>query len=479
MHTVTTRVLLFVSLLLVFPLFALAQSATDTPTLTATMMPTNTVTPTPFPTPVPIVTPAAQRQINIGDTVTESFPAATTAATYYFEGRAGQYISISVQIELSFTKLQLLDSDGLELARGTFSDAVRGMEITAAQLPKDGFYIIAIERSEGLNTFTLNLKNLVIQNIAYGQVIDALLTADQTAMLYRFQGSRFDVIDVSLLSTEFDAYVTLLQSSGERLTGDDNDGGGRNAFFGLQYLFETGDYLIRADSKSGLSTGKFQLHLNRAEFKPLNFGDPLEVNFTQDSPVAYFEFQGSLADVVNLSVQSGGTLDTLLQMADPEYMPSLTDDDSGAGFDPEITFWSLNKDGTYRILLRPYLIGSEGQVTLTLSRAILPSLDSGTLEIALTQKHPVAQASFQGKAGEQMRLTVTADSLMENPPDVVVTQGNAVLASWAGGVSTFDLVFLVPEDEPVLVEVRDSNSGPGIIHLSLEPITQKCCLGDI
>ncbi|MEO8607851.1 MAG: hypothetical protein ABI690_08225 [Chloroflexota bacterium] len=465
MRTVIPRMLMFISLLLlIFPLFALAQSVTDTPP----SLPTETVTTTPFPTPLPLVTPAAQQLINIGSTIAESLPAGTTLAAYYFEGRAGQYVSISLDIALSYTKLQLLDSGGLELARGDFDGAAHRMEITAAKLPKDGTYTLAIERSEGLNTFTLNLKNLIVGDIAYGQVIDALLTIDQTAMLYRFRGSRFDVIDVSLLSTEFDPYVRLLDSSGHQLTGDDNDGGGRNAFFGLKYLWEDADYLIHVSSKNELSTGAFQLRLNRAEFTPLHFDDTLEVDFTPDAPVAYFEFKGSIGDVVNLSVQSDGTLDTVLQMAEPDYMPSYQDDDGGAGFDPEIASWSLPKDGTYRVLLRPYLIGSEGQVTLTLSRANLSSLDSGTQEILLTEKNLLDAVSFTGRAGESVRLTIAVDPLMDNPPQVEVIQNGQTLASSNGSRPTFTLDVTIPADGLVVVQVRDIKSGPGTVQLSIE-----------
>ncbi len=141
MRTIIPRVLLFMSLLLlIFPLFALAQSATTAPPIQPTTIPTQTVTPTPFPTPLPVGTLTTPQEIKIGDTVTQTFPSLTTSAIYYFEGSAGQYVSISAAIQLSATKLRLLDPNYLDLARGTFNNAARGVEITAVKLPQDGIY---------------------------------------------------------------------------------------------------------------------------------------------------------------------------------------------------------------------------------------------------------------------------------------------------------------------------------------------------
>src|SRR5690349_12685355 len=138
MRIVSARALLIAlfSLLLVTG-FALAQSQTDISHLRLMALLTATPTPTLSPTPTSAATPVINRSITIGDVITESLSGATTSAQYYFEGKAGQYVSISLQIEPPYTELQLLDSSGTNLANGYLSNPDSFIEISAFHVPRD------------------------------------------------------------------------------------------------------------------------------------------------------------------------------------------------------------------------------------------------------------------------------------------------------------------------------------------------------
>jgi hypothetical protein len=350
------RQLLLAILLLLFALPFLAQAQTATPTFAPT--PSHTVTPTLMLTPAP------------GASSTSAIPLPNPFLTpsYQFEGEAGQFINILLQTDVYETDVRLIDPSGVEIIAGAFSIVGMGLEIPALRLPDSGLYTMVVERHSGLSSYTLHLRTADVQPIEYGQLIEGELTPTQPARLYQFSGSLGDWIDVSVTAAEFDVEFLLLNAANVHLSGDANSGGGLDAFMGPYQLPETGDYLLRVRSSDVLPTGTFQLHLGRAEFIPFEYGDSVEVTLSQEDPVAYYSFGAEVGDVVIIQVDSGGGLDTALNLIDPQSSLIFTSDDTEYGFDPEIRTFPLFNAGQYVIQVRPSRIAAaEEQVTLSLS----------------------------------------------------------------------------------------------------------------
>ena len=80
--------------------------------------------------------------------------------------------------------------------------------------------------------------------------------------LYRFPGRAGEAVVLSLRSSEFDAYLVLLDATGEKVASDDDGGEGTNARLTIT-LPETGEYVVRATSFEAYQTGAYTLRLDR------------------------------------------------------------------------------------------------------------------------------------------------------------------------------------------------------------------------
>ena len=103
-------------------------------------------------------------------------------------------------------------------------------------------------------------------SIAAGQTVNAALSAsdclladDSHADLYRFTLTSARVVQVDLTSSQFDAYLGILDADGELLVDDDDGGGGTDARIVLTLV--AGSYVIVATSFEPGETGSYQLRV--------------------------------------------------------------------------------------------------------------------------------------------------------------------------------------------------------------------------
>ena len=74
------------------------------------------------------------------------------------------------------------------------------------------------------------------------------------------------------------------------------------------------------------------LSLRRAVV-PINFDTDVAFTLDTEAPAHYFALPVETGDSLTVTVDSGGTLDTLLQVVAPSGFEYAFDDDSGSGFD--------------------------------------------------------------------------------------------------------------------------------------------------
>ncbi|MBZ0290248.1 MAG: pre-peptidase C-terminal domain-containing protein, partial [Anaerolineae bacterium] len=192
------------------------------------------------------------------------------------------------------------------------------------------------------------------------------------------------------------------------------------------------------------------------------------VDISEDQSTFYYSFEGTTGDVIDIVVDSGGSVDTSLSLTGPDNYQITSDDDSGRDFDPEISHLVLTSDGTYTIALGAYSQGDTGTVTLTLMRAPLRSLDDGPQEVRLNEKVTQDVLTFTAKAGDNYQLLLTVRDGTASP-SVTVTQDGVTLTTGSSSTATALAVgFIAPEDGPVTVQITDYSYTKVIMDVRVE-----------
>lgn len=309
-----------------------------------------------------------------------------------------------------------------------------------------------------------------IRPIEYTQVVEGSLTPDSPVTLFRFRGQQGDAVTIHMASWTFNAYLTLLDSDGSEITWDDDSGGYPDALLGPYILPQTGDYQIRASSNESEPRGTFTLRLNKVEVVSLTLGETVNITFTERDPAGYFSFEGKAGDVVNLVVNSDGNLDTRLRVRGVgDNYDLVADDDSGAGFDPEISHLMIPADNQYMIIVEPYAPGMTGTVSLTLDAAQLASLEDGPQIISLGSKRSQDVVTFEGRTGEQVWITVIVTHGRPNYMTSRVTQNGQEIASLGSSfVGEFSFLITPLFDAPAHVQFENSTNV--VLAITLERV---------
>jgi hypothetical protein len=425
----------------------------------------------------PPITPTAVpsgSDIAIGDTVSGNLSGNDLTASYTFEGEAGQIVTITATAEDFDAYLRLLDPDGDELTTDDDSAGSLNARISFYQLPSNGTYTIVVESFDSAGgSYNLSLSAAEIENIEYTQTVNGILSEAESTAGYRFTGQEGDVITILLQSSVFDTYLSLTQADSEDsypLMTDDDSGGGSDSRIGPFTLPETGDYIITVSSYDASVTGAYTLTLDRAILSPIAFDETVEVDITAESNANYFQFEGLTGDVISVRADSGGSVDTSLSLTGPDNYEIISDDDSGTDFDPEISRVVLTADGTYTLALLPYAAGDSGQVSLTLTRSPIRSLDDGPQEIRLNEKVTQDVVNFTAVAGEQYQLWIQVQGGTSSP-SVTITQNGETVATASADSSTALLVaFITPEDGLVNVQITDYSYEKVVMSVRVETV---------
>ncbi len=378
--------------------------------------------------------------------------------TYTLAGEAGQNISIELRSEAFDAYLRVTGPDGTELAVDDDSAGSLNARIILYNLPQDGDYTISAESLDGESgDYLLTVSEVAVRLMEYTQTITAAL---EDATAFRFTGQAGDSVVIAASSSSFDTVLTLsLAGGGNALASDDDGGSDSNSLIGPFTLPETGDYIISVRAYSD-GAGEYTLSLDRADFTEVTIDEEISVEIGENTGVSYFSFEASAGDVINVRVNSGGTVDTSLTLRDPNGYEVISDDDGGPDFDPEISRQSLDTSGTYTLVLQPFAPGSGGTVTLIVEKAALRSLSAGIQSVRLNSQRVTEVLTFSGSAGQTATLTLRALTGPNNAPYVTVTQAGVTVATAnASNIGDLTFSFVIPEDGAINVEITDYTGG--------------------
>jgi hypothetical protein len=457
---------------------------------------------------VPTVTPflgrATETQVPIaagtlepGSTLHGTLSSASPAATYYFAGTAGESVTLGLASDDFDAFLRLSDSSGKVLAEDDDTGGGLNAQI-AYTLSSDGTYSVTATSSGGnsIGSFTLSMNSenmsaaitatVIIapaiipsgtpsastsgaRRIEYTQQVEGRLSSDQPSVDYTFRGQSGDVIAITMASPDFDAYITLAETTGDyNLSSSYSSGANNAAVLGPYTLPDTGDYTVTATSFYGDGIGTFTLRIDKVQVTSIKYGDTARVTVGGRTSTQYLTFNGKVGDALDILVDSGGTVDTNLSVIGPSGYELTSDDDSGRGFDPEINRLVLTEEGIYYLWLQT-VDSASGQVSVSLQSSPVASLDSGPQTIRLNDKHQSDVVTFSGTAGEKVRLTFNLTLGTSMSPSITVSQnGDTVSSVSASSLTSVSLEFTIPQDGKATVAIEDYPSSPEIIEIALE-----------
>jgi len=346
-----------------------------------------------------------QYGVPITNTITNTRP----ELFFTFEATEGDIINISM-VRSSGTLdpyIQLLDADRFLIAENDdATGTTRNARIQAFVINRSGTYIIVATRygqasGDSAGSFVLTVEeasNSGLGNsrfapagIAFDQTITAELSENRYERFYVFEGTRDQIISISMTRTQFagqlDSYLILTNANFEALIEDDDSGEGSSALIedyrlpydGLYYIIAT--RYLRAE---GTSFGEYNLTLADegsafagvpADIPRLLYGTTIEGSITATETEQFYAFWGSEGErVIIVMDRTGGNLDPVVELLDADQIRMLFDDDSGfednARLDTILTYTGLHYIRATRYDGNASNPNTVGDFRLTLTRII-------------------------------------------------------------------------------------------------------------
>lgn len=333
------------------------------------------------------------------------------------------------------TQLRVLDASGVEIAYDDDSGTELNAFISRVELRTGETYTIEarsyLDEGAGAYDLSVTLSPEVPPSVSikYGETIETeLISGIETTLI--FEGAANDIVSIRV-SSEFDAYMEVLDSSGNIIAYDDDSGGELQPFIENLQLPTDGTYVIVVYGYNSYDAGTFNVTLNEVEVgelptnQPITYGESVEGFLPTGQNVSYV-FTGTAGDVVSVEVESG--FDGYLELRDSTGSIIASDDDSGFDLNPLIENIELPDDGEYTLVLAGFGSDTAGSYTLTLtsdSSGPVANTETGTIAYGQTVEGEMVareaiRYTFEGTEGDVISITV------ETPFDSYLELHNAV-----------------------------------------------------
>lgn len=382
-----------------------------------------TLEPTPESLETPITQMEATRLVPLRgpSTVHDALNRQAAFRIYWFEGRAGDQVSVTPDQFAGFWPLWVLADAGFaELAR---AEPGTGLRMT---LMADGIYFLFASLPDSGNAggeygFTFEQASAAVEDIeypeiVYGQTERGSIDSNTPGVTYRFRGAAGDTVTVSMRRAggDLNSYLYLLDTNGQLLF-EDNDSGGENGDAQMVFTLPAdGEYLIlatRLGQTQGTTSGSFVLELlsdappippqeeptepvmptDYAGLPLIAYGDTVEGELNDAKYMDAYVFLGTEGDSIAIEMTSQNKdevngLDPLLVLLDDGRIPLIDNDDivEGQNRDSHIDF-ILPKTAYYAIVATRFdqdAGTTAGPYQLTLTRA------GQEVEDAVTEERP-------------------------------------------------------------------------------------------
>ena len=275
--------------------------------------------------------------------------------------------------------------------------------------------------------------------------VTGTLTADAPSALYSFEGSVGMIVDITLISTDFDAYLELRGPDGSVVATDDDSAGSLNARIQSFAIPAAGTYEVQVGSFAGNAQGEYNLLLMVAMVDPsgptptpapleptsapatiappvggpIAMGDTVNGALTLDAQTQTYTFSGESGQVVTIEASSE-QFDVFLTLNDEAGLVLMSDDDSGGNLNARISDFRLPVNGEYSIVVSSFSSGVTGEFTLNLLQGGIAQptpipTSNGTLSIGQSVDGVLSDSSgvrytFAGEAGQSISITAISEA---------------------------------------------------------------------
>lgn len=217
------------------------------------------------------------RTIGYGDGMNGDINPAGDRDDYYFEGTAGQTITIRMEKRDSDLDsfVELYGSSGQLVGQDDDTGGNRNSRLVTT-VPQNGRYKIVCHSYYTSQTggYRLSLDRESASGadpddnrwIAFGNALEGTIQPADDRDTYFFSATAGRVIGVRMnkIDSSLDSYLELYDSAGQKLTENDDGGGNRNSLLAWN-IPSNGTYRLVARSWNLASTGRYNLSLNLAE----------------------------------------------------------------------------------------------------------------------------------------------------------------------------------------------------------------------
>jgi hypothetical protein len=302
--------------------------------------------------------------------------------------------------------------------------------------------------------------------IADAEVIEGHLS-DGIASI-EFEGEEGQYVIISVVSDDFDTVAAVYDHDYFEIAYNDDSLGQLNSRIGPLLLPYSGEYTLEVSPsyyvEDEVSGDEFVVTIEYVSVAELDFDEPLAFALNPQTSILYYELPVKAGDSFNITVDSNGSLDTVMQVISYDGYEFAFDDDSGAGFDAEFNNLIFETTGTYVLVVSSFSEDSSGDGVLSISRNPVKSLDDGDVTITLNDKVYREIVVFEGEEGQV--ITLNLERLSGEVEDLYVyanADGMQVMSYSTMGVpDNLPLTFVMPMSGQVVVTFEEYSFGGGI-----------------
>lgn len=337
-----------------------------------------------------------------------------------YTGQQGSYLSVKVQGDPGVDSfLSIYGPDGTLVASDDDSGQQLNPELIDFELPVDGTYVIRAYtiNSTGLVTLTLSVGTQISGGgpLPVGKTQLATLKPGREHR-WEFSGQNGQVINISMVSPEFDTFLELRDSNDVILVENDDGPDGTNAVINNVALPTDGLYTVIARSLTDDAGGSYEITLKQV--KVTSGGGPLMVEKPMQASLApgqtdTWTFDATAGSYLTIKVESAQA-DTYLELYDPGGNLLTEDDDSGGNLNAAILDYPVSQEGQYQVVVRSSRPETDEGGVYQISLLLADDLTtSGQLESGQTVERELAageQHTWIFSAPEDSFVTVRMDS---------------------------------------------------------------------
>ena len=301
--------------------------------------------------------------------------------------------------------------------------------------------------------------------IKVGQTINGTLS--EATMDYNISLSGEQTVVIELSSPDFDTLIIIRDGVGNDVGYDDDGGSGLNSR--LVFIAPAdGIYTIVVGGLGGPVTGSYTLSAGTFELLALPAGTPVSVELTTESSSAYFSFQGTAGQVVDISAFGNTTLDTTLTLTGEDTMQIAYDDDGGEGYNPYIRHAVLPVDGTYTVTLAAYSSDTSGTVNVLMEFTTLTMLGKGPVTVTFGENMSLEVLGLEAITGTTYRMTIESTDGRAGSPYIEISGTDGYYYTSASGSNVSRLVFDFTADSSVIYSVSIGDYGTASYIITAE-----------